>query len=163
MAMALAAVVMAGAAVSCDPMDNDDENTEQTDDTQNGNENEGTENEDDQPAVPTLEGKQWIYDAETPAMFYDFGVYASGKLYEGYYAAGYAMNVVSSDYVFDATDATSGKVTLSGLPYYAEPTDYAYRNLTATTVEIDGALLGYTPGEFLTLKVVETPITWEEE
>ena len=163
MAMALAAVVMAGAAVSCDPMDNDDENTEQTDDTQNGNENEGEGNEDDQPAVPTLEGKQWLFDEGTPAMFYDFGVFAKGKLYEGYYISGMAMQVVSSDYVFDAIDATSGKVTISNGAYYPEPTEYAYKNLTETTVEIDGALLGYTPGEFLTLKVVETPITWEEE
>ena len=155
MAMALAAVVMAGVTVSCDPMDkDDDQQNEQTGGDQTGGENE------DNVAFPTLEGKQWIYDAGMPALFYDFGVKEEGKLYEGYYASGMAMDVVSSDYVFDPVDATSGKVTLSGLPYYEEPTEYAYKNLTETTVEIDGALMALTPGEFVTMKVVETPITW---
>ena len=47
MAMAVAAIVMAGTTLACDPMDSDEENKEQiTDDTENeGTENEGTENE----------------------------------------------------------------------------------------------------------------------
>ena len=154
MAMALAAVVMAGVTVSCDPMDkDDDQQNEQTGGDQTG----------DDVALPTLEGKQWIYDGETPALFYDFGVKQEGKLYEGWYMSGMAMNVVSSDYVFDPVDATSGTVTLAGLPYYPEPTVIEYKNLTATTVEVDGKFMGFTPGEFLTMKVAETPITWEEE
>ena len=41
MAMAVAAIVMAGITVACDPMDKDDEKQEQTGDN---TENEGTEN-----------------------------------------------------------------------------------------------------------------------
>ena len=41
MAMAVAAIVMAGTTVACDPMDKDGENQEQTGDN---TENEGTEN-----------------------------------------------------------------------------------------------------------------------
>ena len=62
MVMAIAAIVMAGTTVACDPMDKDGENQEQTgDNTENeGTENEGTENEGEAPAAITLDGKQWV-------------------------------------------------------------------------------------------------------
>ena len=133
MAMALAAVVMAGAAVSCDPMDNDDENTEQTDDTQNGdsdenegtgnegegegNENEGTGNEGETVTL-TLDGKQWMAtvpaeeseNGEESGYCFDFGVTVEGKYLEG----GISFNTDSPAYYKFTADATmyAGEYTI---------------------------------------------------
>ena len=154
MAMALAAVVMAGVTVSCDPMDkDDDQQNEQTGGDQTGDKN------DDNVAFPTPEGKMWAYDAQngSPLVIYDFGVTETGKLYDGWYQMGMGVNSTCSSYVFDATDATSGTVTLGGDYYHGA--EIAYRNLTATTVEFDQEMLGYTPGEFVLLTVFEETIT----
>ena len=165
MAMALAAVVMAGAAVSCDPMDNDDENTEQTDDTQNGdqNENEGTgnegegnENEDtgneDETVTLTLDGKQWLAtipaeesdNGEEYGYCFDFGVTVEGKYVEG----NISFNTDSPAYYKFTPDATmyAGDYTIepanatSGTIVVVSPmwgeSEYLYKELTATSVKI---------------------------
>ena len=77
MAMALAALVMAGVTVSCDPMDkDDDQQNEQTGGDQTGGENE------DNVAFPTPEGKMWAYDAQDGSPFHsDFFRHDDSRLH----------------------------------------------------------------------------------
>ena len=86
MVMAIAAIVMAGTTVACDPMDKGDVKQEQTgDNTENeGTGNEGTENEGEAPAAITLDGKQWVAVIKEGVSGYcfDFGVTTAGKYIE---------------------------------------------------------------------------------
>ena len=170
MAMAVAAIVMAGTTVACDPMDNDKENQEQTgENTENegteneGTENEGTENEGETPAPAaiTLDGKQWVAVIEEGVSGYcfDFGVTTAGKYIEcnislnptspAYYKF---TDTTPGDYLIEPETETTGKLTAVN-PMWG-PAEYQYKNLTATSVEIEDPIY-CIPGNFITFTVAE--------
>ena len=168
MAMALAAIVMAGAAVSCDPMDNDDENTEQTDDTQNGNENEGTGNEGEAVTL-TLDGKQWLAiipaegENEESGFCLDFGVTVAEKaimwnvtLSDYKFAAG--AEYMAGEYEITPTDATSGEIAF--VDYFGTNV-YNYKDLTETSVKVQALCynMGAGPDDYLDFVIPEQPVT----
>ena len=184
MAMALAAVVMAGAAVSCDPMDNDDENTEQTDDTQNGSENEGTgsegegegnENEgtgnEGEAATLTLDGKQWLAiipaegEYEESGFCLDFGVIVAEKaimwnvtLSDYKFAEGGA-EYMAGEYEITPTDATSGEIAFVD---YNGTNVYNYKYLTETSVKVQASCYygkGAGPDDYLDFVIPQQPVT----
>ena len=168
MAMAIAAIVMAGTTVACDPMDKDGENQEQTgDNTENegteneGTENEGTENEGEAPAAITLDGKQWVavlVEGDNGYCF-DFGVTTPGMYIEcnislnptspAYYKF---TDTTPGDYLIEAETETTGKLTVVN-PMWG-PAVYQYKNLTATSVEIEDPIT-CMPGNFITFTVAE--------
>ena len=165
MAMAIAAIVMAGTTVACDPMDNDKENQEQPgENTENeGTENEGTENEGETPAPAaiTLDGKQWVAVVEEGVSGYcfDFGVTIAGK----YIESNISLNPTSpayykftdttpGDYLIEPETETSGKLTVVN-PMWG-PAEYAYKELTATSVMIEDPIY-CIPGNFITFTVAE--------
>ena len=123
MAIAVAAIVMAGTTVACDPMDKDGQNKEQTGgNTENeGTENEGTENEGEAPAALTLDGKQWVAVVEEGVSGYcfDFGVTTPGM----YIECNISLNPTSpsyykftpyapGEYIIEPETETSGKLTV---------------------------------------------------
>ena len=168
MAMAVAAIVMAGATVACDPMDKDGENQEQTgDNTENeGTENEGTENEGEAPAAITLDGKQWVAVVEEGVSGYcfDFGVTTPDMYIEcnislnptspAYYKF---TPYVPGEYIIEPETETSGSVTVQfmGMPYV-----YAYKELTATSVMIQDPI--HSTDNFITFTVAEQLIVDQE-
>ena len=166
--MAIAAIVMAATTVACDPMDKDGENQEQTgDNTENegteneGTENEGTENEGEAPAAITLDGKQWVAVVEEGVSGYcfDFGVTTPGMYIEcnislnptapAYYKF---TDTTPGDYLIEAETETTGKLTVVN-PMWG-PAVYQYKNLTATSVEIEDPI-DCIPGNFITFTVAE--------
>ena len=169
MAMAVAAIVMAGTTVACDPMDKGDETQEQTgDNTENeGTENGGgTENEGEVPAAITLDGKQWVAVVEEGVSGYcfDFGVTKPGM----YIECGISLNPTSpsyykftpyepSEYIIEPETETSGSVTVQfmGMPYV-----YAYKELTATSVMIQDPI--NSTDNFITFTVAEQLIVDQE-
>ena len=170
MAMAVAAIVMAGTTVACDPMDKDGENQEQTgDNTENeGTENEGTENEGEAPVAITLDGKQWVAVVEEGVSGYcfDFGVTTAGKYIEcnislnptspAYYKF---TDTTPGDYLIEAETETTGKLTVVN-PMWG-PAVYQYKNLTATSVEIEDPIT-VMPDNFITFTVAEQLIVDQE-
>ena len=168
MAMAVAAIVMAGTTVACDPMDKDGENQEQTgDNTENeGTENEGTENEGEAPVAITLDGKQWVAVVEEGVSGYcfDFGVTKPGM----YIECGISLNPTSpsyykftpyepGEYIIEPETETSGSVTVQ---YMGMPCVYAYKELTATSVMIQDPI--YSTDNFITFTVAEQLIVDQE-
>ena len=168
MVMAIAAIVMAGTTVACDPMDKADEKQEQTGDnaenegTENeGTENEGTENEGEAPAAITLDGKQWVAVVEEGVSGYcfDFGVTTPGMYIEcsislnptapAYYKF---TDTTPGEYLIEAETETTGKLTVVN-PMWG-PAVYQYKNLTATSVEIEDPIY-CIPGNFITFTVAE--------
>ena len=149
MVMAIAAIVMAGTTVACDPMDKGDEKQEQTgDNTENeGTENEGTENEGEVPAALTLDGKQWICpQGGDMAYCFDFGVTESGMYFEGYTSLDptstiyYKFSLMGyGEYIVEPETETSGTITVES---YGTTVEYPYRDLTATSVMIDDTGMG---------------------
>lgn len=175
MAMAVAAIVMAGTTVACDPMDKDGENQEQTgDNTENegteneGTENEGTENEGEAPAAITLDGKQWVAVVKEGVSGYcfDFGVTTPGMYIEcsislnptapAYYKF---TDTTPGEYLIEAETETTGKLTVVN-PMWG-PAVYQYKNLTATSVEIEDPITGM-PDNFITFTVAEQLIVDQE-
>ena len=168
MVMAIAAIVMAGTTVACDPMDKDGENQEQTgDNTENeGTENEGTENEGEAPAAITLDGKQWVAVVEEGVSGYcfDFGVTTPGMYIEcnislnptspAYYKF---TPYVPGEYIIEPETETSGSVTVQ---YMGMPCEYAYKELTATSVMIQDPI--YSTDNFITFTVAEQLIVDQE-
>ena len=158
MAMAVAAIVMAGTTVACDPMDKDGENQEQTGDN---TENEGTENEGEAPAAITLDGKQWVAVIQEGVQGYcfDFGVTTAGKYIESYISldkstpAYYKFtDTTPGEYMIEPDTETTGKLTAVN-PMWG-PAEYQYKNLTATSVEIEDPIT-CMPGNFITFTVAE--------
>ena len=162
--MAIAAIVMAGTTVACDPMDKDGENQEQTGDN---TENEGTENEGEAPAAITLDGKQWVTVlADGSAYCFDFGVNTAGKYIECYISldksspAYYKFtDTTPGEYLIEAETETTGKLTVVN-PMWG-PAVYQYKNLTATSVEIEDPITGM-PDNFITFTVAEQLIVDQE-
>lgn len=178
MAMAVAAIVMAGTTVACDPMDKDGQNKEQTgDNTENegteneGTENEGTENEGGAPAALTLDGKQWttvIADEEQgdSGFCLDFGVTVEGQaivynftLSDNKFAMG--AQYMAGDYEITATGATSGEITV--MEYYGECV-YKYKDLTATSVKVQAKCYDMAAGDddYYDFVIPENPVTLQE-
>ena len=168
MAMAVAAIVMAGTTVACDPMDKDGQNKEQTGDN---TENEGTENEGEAPAALTLDGKQWmtvIADEVQGDSGYclDFGVTVAGKvimwnvtLSDNKFAAG--AEYMAGEYEITATDATSGKITVVDM--FGENV-YKYKDLTATSVKVQALCydMAAGPDDYYDFVIPENPVTLQE-
>ena len=169
MVMAIAAIVMAGTTVACDPMNKGDEKQEQTgDNTENeGKENEGTENEGEAPAAITLDGKQWVTVlADGSAYCFDFGVNTAGKYIECYISldksspAYYKFtDTTSGDYLIEPETETTGKLTAVN-PMWG-PAEYLYKDLTETSVMIQDPIYG-SP-EYLPFTVAEQLIVPQEE
>ena len=178
MAIAVAAIVMAGTTVACDPMDKDGQNKEQTgDNTENegteneGTENEGTENEGEAPATLTLDGKQWmtvIADEVEGDSGYclDFGVTVEGKaimwnvtLSDNKFTMG--ADQMAGEYEITATDATSGEITV--VEYYGENV-YKYKDLTATSVKVQAKCydMFVDPDLYYDFVIPENPVTLQE-
>ena len=167
MAMAVAAIVMAGTTVACDPMDKDGENQEQTGDN---TENEGTENEGEAPAAITLDGKQWVAVVEEGVSGYcfDFGVTTPGMYIEcnislnptapAYYKF---TPYVPGEYIIEPETETSGSVTVQYMGMM--PCEYAYKELTATSVMIQDPISGIPDTDnFITFTVAEQLIVDQE-
>ena len=170
MAIAVAAIVMAGTTVACDPMDKDGQNKEQTGgNTENeGTENEGTENEGEAPAALTLDGKQWVAVVEEGVSGYcfDFGVTTPGM----YIECNISLNPTSpsyykftpyapGEYIIEPETETSGTLTVQ---YMGMMTcEYAYKELTATSVMIQDPIYGM-PDNFITFTVAEQLIVDQE-
>ena len=165
MAMAVAAIVMAGTTVACDPMDKDGENQEQAGDN---TENEGTENEGEAPAAITLDGKQWVAVVEEGVQGYcfDFGVTTPGKYIESYISlnptspAYYKFtDTTPGDYLIEPETETTGKLTAVN-PMWG-PAEYLYKDLTETSVMIQDPING-SP-EYFSFTVAEQLIVPQEE
>ena len=168
MAMAVAAIVMAGTTVACDPMDKDGQNKEQTGDN---TENEGTENEGEAPAALTLDGKQWttvIADEEQgdSGFCLDFGVTVPGKvimwnftLSDNKFAMG--ADQMAGEYEITATDATSGEITVVDM--FGENV-YKYKDLTATSVKVQASCYDWSagPDDYYDFVIPEKPVTLPE-
>ena len=141
-AMAFAAVVLAGGATSCDPMDKDDDQKEQTGGNTNtpSGDNEGSTNT---PATLSIDGKQWVTEMEGMGLFIDLGVKDSGIIYSGYvdletYESLQALSL--GEYTIEATDATSGAINIPGqdsLTGEEAILVFKYTELTASSVKID--------------------------
>ena len=152
MVMAIAAIVMAGTIVACDPMNKGDEKQEQTGDNaeNEGTENEGTENEGEgeAPAAITLDGKQWVTVlADGSAYCFDFGVNTAGKYIECYISldksspAYYKFtDTTPGEYLIEPETETTGKLTVVN-PMWG-PAEYLYKDLTATSVMIQDPIYG---------------------
>lgn len=178
-ALAIAAIVMAGTALACDPMENQEENKEQVgDNTENegtenegteneGTENEGTENEGETPVAITLDGKQWVtVVADGLAYCFDFGVHTEGKYIECYISleqnspAYYKFtDTTPGDYLIEPETETTGKLTAVN-PMWG-PAEYLYKDLTETSVMIQDPIYG-SP-EYLPFTVAEQLIVPQEE
>ena len=177
MAMALAAVVLAGGAVSCDPMDKDDDQKEQTGGDQTGGENDGGENDGgDTVTPPTLEGKQWITTIEEGTGYcFDFGYTEEGFALEDrfdldessfiYYKFStiYAENLENQLLLYEITpdenDATKGVfkvIYYGGMMEY----EYAYKDLTENEVKIHSSCYNTSAGEndFSTFTIPSQPV-----
>lgn len=167
MVMAIAAIVMAGTIVACDPMNKGDEKQEQTGDNA---ENEGTENEGEgeAPAAITLDGKQWVTVlADGSAYCFDFGVNTAGKYIECYISldksspAYYKFtDTTPGDYLIEPETETTGKLTVVN-PMWG-PAEYLYKDLTATSVMIQDPIYGI-PDNFITFTVAEQLIVPQGE
>ena len=178
MAMAVAAIVMAGTTVACDPMDKGDEKQEQTggntenEGTENeGTENEGTENEGGAPAALTLDGKQWmtviVDEVQGDSGFcLDFGVTVEGKailwnvtLSDNKFTAG--ADQMAVEYEITATDATSGEITV--VEYYGENV-YKYKDLTATSVKVQAKCYNpfADPNVYYDFVIPANPVTLQQ-
>ena len=168
MVMAIAAIVMAGTTVACDPMNKGEEKQEQTgDNTENeGTENEGTENEGEAPAAITLDGKQWVTVlADGSAYCFDFGVNTAGKYIECYISldksspAYYKFtDTTTGDYLIEPDTETTGKLTVVN-PTWG-PAEYLYKDLTATSVMIQDPI--NSTDNFITFTVAEQLIVDQE-
>lgn len=163
MAMAVAAIVMAGTTVACDPMDKDGENQEQTgDNTENG----GTENEEQATVVIAVDGKQWVTTlSEEVAYCFDFGVNTPGKYIESYISLNTSspayykfMDTAAGDYLIEPETETTGKITVTN-PAWG-PSEYLYKELTATSVQIQDPVM--MTGEYITFTVAEQLIVPQE-
>lgn len=168
MAMAVAAIVMAGTTVACDPMDNDGENQEQTGDN---TENEGTENEGEAPAAITLDGKQWMTiiadEVQGDSGFcLDFGVTVEEKailwnviLSDYKFANG--ADRMAGEYVITETDATSGEITVVD---WSGENVYKYKDLTATSVKVQASCYDWSagPDDYFDFVIPEKPVTLQE-
>ena len=183
MAMAVAAIVMAGTVVACDPMDNDKENQEQTgDNTENegtenegteneGTENEGTENEGEAPVAITLDGKQWMTiiadEAQGDSGFcLDFGVTLAEKVIMwnvtlSDYKFAMGAEQMAGEYIITATDATSGEITVVDM--FGENV-YKYKDLTATSVKVQASCYDWSagPDDYYDFVIPEKPVTLPE-
>ena len=173
MAMAVAAIVMAGTTVACDPMDKGDEKQEQTgDNTENeGTENEGTENEGETPVAITLDGKQWMTiiagEAQGDSGFcLDFGATLAEKVIMwnvtlSDYKFTMGAEQMAGEYIITATDATSGEITVVDM--FGENT-YKYKDLTATTVKVQASCYDMSAGEddYYDFVIPEKPVTLPE-
>lgn len=166
MAMAVAAIVMAGTTVACDPMDKDEQDKEQTGDN---TENEGTGNEGEAPAALTLDGKQWmtvIADEEQgdSGFCLDFGVTVAGKvimwnvsLSNNKFAMG--ADQMAGEYEINTKDATSGEITV--VDVYGQSV-YKYKDLTATSVKVQASCYygtGADPDVYFDFVIPENPVT----
>ena len=166
MAMAVAAIVMAGTTVACDPVDKDEQNKEQTGDN---TENEGTENEGGAPAALTLDGKQWMTiipaseGTGESGFCLDFGVTVAGKailwnvtLSDNKFAMG--ADQMAGEYEITATDATSGEITVVDM--YGT-TVYKYKDLTATSVKVQASCYDWSagPDDYFDFVIPENPVT----
>lgn len=173
-ALAIAAIVMAGTALACDPMENQEENKEQVgDNTENegteneGTENEGTENEGETPVAITLDGKQWVTVIEDGLAYcFDFGVHTEGKYIECYISleqnspAYYKFtDTTPGDYLIEPETETTGKLTAVN-PMWG-PVEYLYKDLTETSVMIQDPIYGSS--EYLLFTVAEQLIVPQEE
>ena len=168
MAMAVAAIVMAGTTVACDPMDKDGQNKEQTGDN---TENEGTENEGEAPAALTLDGKQWTTviadEVQGDSGFcLDFGVTLAGQaiiwnftLSDNKFTMG--AEYMAGDYEITATDATSGVITVVDM-FGENP--YKYKDLTATSVKVQAKCYDMAAGDddYYDFVIPENPVTLQE-
>ena len=178
MAMAVAAIVMAGTVVACDPMDNDKENQEQTgDNTENegteneGTENEGTENEGEAPVAITLDGKQWMTiiadEAQGDSGFcLDFGATLAEKVIMwnvtlSDYKFAMGAEQMAGEYIITATDATSGEITVVDM--FGENV-YKYKDLTATSVKVQASCYDWSagPDDYFDFVIPEKPVTLQE-
>ena len=166
MAMAVAAIVMAGTTVACDPVDKDEQNKEQTGDN---TENEGTENEGGAPAALTLDGKQWMtVIADTGAgesgFCLDFGVTVAGKaimwnvsLSNNKFSMG--ADQMAGEYEITAADATSGEIAVVDMYGTAV---YKYKDLTATSVKVQASCYygtGADPDVYFDFVIPANPVT----
>jgi hypothetical protein len=164
MVMAIAAIVMAGTTVACDPMNKDEEKQEQTGDN---TENEGTENEGEAPAAITLDGKQWVTVlADGSAYCFDFGVNTAGKYIECYISldksspAYYKFtDTTPGDYLIEPETETTGKLTVVN-PMWG-PAEYLYKDLTATSVMIQDPIYGLS--DYIPFTVAEQLIVPQGE
>jgi len=119
--------------------------------------------------TPSPDGKQWVYAdpsfGGSMGYFYDFGVTEPYVIYEGYLmiADNTPMSPAPASYIIQPTDETSGVIFLMGGAYYGDGVEYAYRNLTETTVEIEATLYDTTAeaGTFITLTLASQPIVIE--
>jgi len=150
MAMALAAVVMAGVTVSCDPMDKDDDQQEQTGgdtNTPSGDTNNPSDDNNgstDTPATLSIDGKQWeaTWDMmmNVPCVF-DFGLTTAETFYFAYDTSTMEgpgwMTYFSGTYTVTPTDETSGTILMND--GYGE-VSLSYSNLTADSVVITSEL-----------------------
>ena len=178
MAMAVAAIVMAGTTVACDPMDKDKENQEQTgDNTENegteneGTENEGTENEGEAPAPVTLDGKQWMTiiadEGQGESGFcLDFGVALAERVIMwnvtlGDYKFAMGAQQVAGEYVITETDEASGEITVTDMFGYNV---YKYKDLTATSVKVQASCYDWSagPDDYYDFVIPEKPVTLPE-
>lgn len=169
MAMAVAAIVMAGTTVACDPMDKDGQNKEQTGDN---TENEGTENEGEAPAALTLDGKQWMTviadEGQGDSGFcLDFGVTVEGEAImwnvtsDNKFAEG--ADQMAVEYEITATDATSGEITYVDIMYHVEVV-CKYKDLTATSVKVQAKCYDLTAGPdvYYDFVIPENPVTLQQ-
>ena len=104
----------------------------------------------------SIDGKRWQLPMSFPLAtlgqevpcFVDMGVYAPGKLFvavdlEAVYgpdAAGYAQTIIAPmDYTVEATDATSGVITVTTVDHFGDAVSATlpYSNLTSEGVTID--------------------------
>ena len=106
-----------------------------------------TDEPSEEPAVLTIEGKQWIFtwDAMGVPGMLDFGVAAENHFYLAYDASAMGMDgyveYIGSEYTVTPTDETSGVITLVTYNMYDEPItmDLAYSDLTETSCKFFNA------------------------
>ena len=182
-ALAIAAIVMAGTALACDPMENQEDNKEQVgDNTENegtenegteneGTENEGTENEGETPVAITLDGKQWMTiiadEGQGESGFcLDFGVALAERVIMwnvtlGDYKFAMGAQQVAGEYVITETDEASGEITVTDMFGYNV---YKYKDLTATSVKVQALCydMAATPEEYYDFVIPERPVTLPE-
>ena len=168
MAMAVAAIVMAGTTVACDPMDKDKENQEQTGDN---TENEGNENEGEAPAPVTLDGKQWMTiiadEGQGDSGFcLDFGATLAEKVIMwnvtlSDYKFAMGAQQMAGEYVITETDEASGEITVVDM--FGQNV-YKYKDLTATSVKVQALCydMAATPEEYYDFVIPERPVTLPE-
>lgn len=144
--MAFAAVVLAGGATSCDPMDKDDDQKEQTGGNTNtpSGDNEGSTNT---PATLSIDGKQWKYDFNYGGMMQTIAVLDLGVTQEGLAAVYVDQSMgegtfyypnYGGSYTVTPTDDTSGTISITDpMDPSGEAVVFTYSNLTETSVTLN--------------------------